>query len=155
VLWERFERWLCRGGRPRLLGRVLNRGWAILYARGIAPDRLVTLRVVGRRSGRTTSLPVVMAVVGGQRHLVSMLGGDAPWVRNVRAAHGQAVLRHGRTERVHLEEVAVPERGPVLKAYLGVAPGARAHLGLGPDATLAPCEATAPRVPVFRVRPAP
>src|SRR5262245_66640044 len=97
VTWRQLKRWLYRGGRPGSLARVLNRGWAILHARGIAPDYLVTLEVVGRRSGRTISFPLVMVIVEQQRYLVSMLGNDVAWVRNVRAAAGHASLRHGRT----------------------------------------------------------
>ena len=37
-----------------------------------------------------------MTVLNGERYLVSMLGNDAAWVRNLRAADGSAVLRHGR-----------------------------------------------------------
>jgi hypothetical protein len=44
-----------------------------------------TLEVTGRRSGRTVSLPIVVAVVDGQRYLVSMLGENVNWVQNIRA----------------------------------------------------------------------
>jgi hypothetical protein len=101
-----LQRWFYRGGRPNRVARVLNRGGALVYARGVAPDYLVTLEVAGRRSGKTISFPLVMAVVGGERYLVSMLGEGANWVRNVRAAGGNATLRHGRREEVRLEEVA-------------------------------------------------
>jgi hypothetical protein len=133
------------------LARVLNRGWATLHARGIAPDYLVTLEVVGRRSGRTISFPLVMAVLEGERYLVSMLGNDVAWVRNVRAASGHAVLRHGRAEQVRLEELAVEKRAPVLKAYLRRAPGARPHIAVDKDAPLEAFEAIAAQIPVFRV----
>lgn len=151
--WGRFKRWLYRGNRPHLLARGLNRGWAVLHAWGIAPGYLVTLEVRGRRTGRTISFPLVMATIGNERYLVSMLGTDAAWVANVRAADGHAVLRHGRRERVRLEEVAVGERAPVLKEYLRRAPGARPHVRVGKDAALGAFEAVAAEYPVFRVRP--
>ena len=94
-----------------------------------------------------------MAVVGGERYLVSMLGQNANWVRNVRAAGGDTTLRHGRREEVRLDEVAVDRRAPVLKTYLKRAPNARAHLPLPEDAPLAEFERVAPRFPVFRVVP--
>jgi hypothetical protein len=112
---------------------------------------MVTLEVVGRRSGRAISFPLVMAVVDSERHLVSMLGADVAWVRNLHAAGGHALLRHGRTERVRLEEVPVEKRGRVLKAYLRRAPGARPHIPVDKDAPLEEFEAMAPRIPVFRV----
>jgi deazaflavin-dependent oxidoreductase (nitroreductase family) len=153
MAWRQLKRWLYRGGRPGLLARLLNRGWATLHARGIAPDYLVTLEVVGRRSGRTHTFPLVMAAVEGERYLVSMLGNDVAWVRNVRAAGGHAVLRHGRAEHVRLEELAVERRAPVLKAYLRRAPGARPHVPVDKDAPLEEFEAIADQIPVFRVLP--
>jgi deazaflavin-dependent oxidoreductase (nitroreductase family) len=133
------------------LARAVNRVSAFVHALGVAPNHLVTLEVVGRHSGRATSFPLVMAVVDGERYLVSMLGRDVAWVRNVRAAGGRAVLRHGRTERVRLEEIPVAQRGPILNAYLERAPGARAHVPVDEDAPLEELEAIAGGIPVFRV----
>jgi hypothetical protein len=147
------KRWFYRGGRPNRVARVLDRGTAALYARGVSPDYLVTLEVPGRRSGRTVALPLVMTVVGGERYLVSMLGDGTNWVRNVRAAGGEVALRHGRREEVRLEEVAVDRRAPVLKAYVKRAPNARAHLPVPEDAPLDEFGRVASRFPVFRVVP--
>jgi hypothetical protein len=149
--WGRLKRWLYRGGRPGLIARLLNRGFAVVHAGGAAPDYWVALEVVGRRSGRTLSFPLVMAVLDGERYLVSMLGRDVAWVRNVRAASGRAVLRHGREERVLLEELEIERRAPVLKAYLQCAPGARPHIPVDKDAPLEAFEAIAAQIPVFRV----
>ena len=146
-----FTRWLYRGQRPNGLARVLNRAWAALGAWGIAADYLVTLEVKGRQSGRATSLPLVLAVVEGQRYLVSMLGDNVAWVRNVRAADGKAVLRHGRREEVRLEEVPADQRATLLKAYLQRAPGARPHVPVDKDAPLSEFERVAATIPVFRV----
>ena len=145
------KQWLYRGGRPNRLASWLNRGWAFIHGLGIAPNYLVTLEVTGRRSGRTISLPLVMACLNGERYLVSMLGTEAGWVRNVQAAQGKAVLRHGRREDVLLEEVAVEQRAPILKAYLQKAPGARGHVAIDKDAPLAEFECVAAQYPVFRV----
>jgi deazaflavin-dependent oxidoreductase (nitroreductase family) len=150
-----FKRWLYRGRRPNRLARVLNRAWAIVFARGVAPDHLVTLEVTGRRSGRLISLPLVMAIVDDRRYLVSMLGENVAWVRNIRAASGKAVLQHGRREEVRLEEVPTGQRAPVLKAYLQRAPGARPHVAVDKDAPLSEFERIAATIPVFRVLAAP
>ena len=149
--WGQLKRWLYKGGRPRPLARLLNRGFATVHAGGIGPDHWVTLEVVGRRSGRTISFPLVVAVLDGERYLVSMLGRDVAWVRNVKAAAGHAVLRHGRAEQVRLEELAIQKRAPVLKAYLQRAPGARPHIPVDKDAPLEEFEAIAEQIPVFRV----
>ena len=146
-----FTRWLYHGQRPNWIARMLNRAWAALYSWGLLPDYLVTLEVTGRTSGRTVSLPVVVATVSGQRYVVSMLGEQVQWVHNVRAAGGRAVLqRHGR-EEVHLEEVPAEQRAPILKAYLRRAPGARPHVPVNKDAPLAEFEKVATAFPVFRV----
>ena len=94
-----------------------------------------------------------MAEVGGERYLVSMLGEDVNWVRNARAAGGRVVIRHGRREKVRLEEVVPDLRAPVLKAYLKRAPNARAHLPVDKDAPLAEFGRVSPRFPVFRIVP--
>jgi hypothetical protein len=92
-----------------------------------------------------------MVVIEGQRYLVSMLGPDSAWVRNVRAAGGEAALLHGRRENVRLEEVPVERRAPILKVYLERAPGARPHLPIDKDAPLSEFERVAAQFPAFRV----
>ena len=111
----------------------------------------MTLEVTGRKSGRTISLPVVVAIVDGQRYLVSMLGDNVSWVQNVRAAGGKAVLRSGGREEIQLEEVPADQRAPILRAYLQRAPGARPHVPVNKDATLADFQRVAAAFPVFRV----
>jgi hypothetical protein len=110
------------------------------------------LDVRSRRSGRLTSFPVVVADYEDERYLVAMLGEGVNWVANVRAAGGQAVLRHGRREEVRLEEVDPAARAPILQRYLQVAPGARPHIPVDRRAPLAEFERIASRYPVFRVR---
>lgn len=147
------NRWLYAGGRPNLIARVLNRGWAIVFGTGIWPSRVGTLEVRGRHSGKTESLPVVIADYKSERYLVSMLGRKSSWVRNVKEAGGKAVLRHGRSERIVLESVPTAQRAPILKRYLEVAPGARPHFPVKQDATLTDFKRIAARYPVFRIRP--
>ncbi len=148
-----FKRWLYRGGRPNLLARWINAGWAAIHSLGIAPNYLVTLVVKGAHSGSSIAFPLAMVMLDGERYLVSMLGNNAAWVRNVRAADGDAVLRHGRSERVRLIPVPVERRAPILKLYLQRAPGARPHIPVDPDAPLEAFAAIARDFPVFRVLP--
>ena len=96
---------------------------------------------------------IVVADLRGDRYLVSMLGENVNWVRNVRAAGGDATLRHGRPQEVHLEEVAPERRAPVLKAYLARAPNARVHIPVDKDAPLSDFERVAGGFPVFRIAP--
>jgi deazaflavin-dependent oxidoreductase (nitroreductase family) len=146
------ERWLYPGGRPNRLGRLLNRGWAIVHGSGLLPKRYVTLEVPGRRTGRTLSYPLVITDYQGERYLVAMLGERSSWVRNLRAAGGRAVLRHGRRQAVRVEEVDPDARAPILRRYLSLAPGPRAFIPVDRDAPLQEFQKVAPQVPVVRVR---
>lgn len=148
-----FARWLYRGKRPNWIAGLLNSFWAAVASAGITPNLMVTLEVTGRKSGRTLVLPVVPAYFEGQRYLISMLGDKVQWVLNVRAAGGKAVLRSGKRQPVHLEEVPSAERAPILKAYLQRAPGARPHIPVDRSAPLSEFEQVAADYPVFRIVP--
>ena len=139
------------GGRGNATARRFARLWAAVLGAGLLPRRWVTLEVVGRRTGRVTRFPLGMADWEGNWCLVSMLGNDCDWVRNVRAAGGLVTIRHGRARARHLVEVPVEERAPILKRYLQKVPGARPHVPVDRNAPLAEFEAIAARYPVFRV----
>ena len=124
----------------------------MLHALGIFPNYLVTLEVVGRQSGKIISFPLVLTVLNGERYLVSMLGENTNWVRNIRAAQGNARLLHGKSEQVLLQEVEVSQRAPVLKAFLQHAPGARPHIPVSKNAPVSEFEIIASRYPVFRIK---
>jgi hypothetical protein len=146
-----YRRWLYQGSRPNWFARLQNRATAIAFAAGIAPRRGAELRVRGRRTGKVISFPVAIADFEGERYLVSMLGDNVNWVRNLRAADGQAELVHGRHETVRLEEVDARDRAPIIRRYLEVAPGARPHIPVDRRASLADFERVSPEYPVFRV----
>ena len=143
---------MYRSGRPNRVAAFLNGVWRLVGMAGLPPHRLNTLEVRGRRTGRPTSFPVVVADYRGDRYLVAMLGEGVNWVANVRASGGRAVLRHGRREAVRLEEIDPGGRAPILQRYLQVAPGARSHIPVDRRAPLAEFERVAPQYPVFRVR---
>jgi hypothetical protein len=146
-----IKRWMYRGGRPNQITKIINMGWALLHTLGIFPNRFVTLEVAGRQSGKTISFPLAMTVINGERYLVSMLGEEANWVRNIKAAGGKARLRHGISEQVVLKDVDVGQRAPILKAYLQIAPGARPHIPISKDAPILEFEKIASKYPVFRL----
>ncbi len=151
VLPNSLRRRLYRGKRAGAVAKVLNGVQARLAGAGLGPGWLVTVEVTGRRSGRTIAFPAVVADYEGGRYLVSMLGENTSWVRNVRASGGRAAIRHGRREPVVLEEVAPDRRAPVLRCYLQRAPGARAHFRLDRHAPVEAFEAIAGDYPVFLV----
>lgn len=146
-----LKRWLYRGGHPNTLTKIINRGWAIVHSLGVYPNRFVTLEVVGRKSGKIISFPLAMTVMNGERYLVSMLGDNTNWVRNVRFAEGRATLRHGISEQVLLVEVDTRQRAPILKAFLRLAPGAVPHIPVNKDAPISEFEKIASKYPVFRL----
>lgn len=146
-----FKRWLYRGQRPGWIAKKLNGLWASVASKSVQSNGLVALEVIGRKSGRAISFPLVMVTVDGQRYLASMLGQDAQWVRNVRASGGKAVLKSGGREEVLLTELPVDQRAPILKIYLQRAPGAQPHVPVHKDAPLAEFENIAAQFPVFRV----
>lgn len=148
------KRTMYRGGRPNGLMRLWNRVDALVYARGwVGPTSTAALKVSGRRSGRAVAVPVAVTGVGGAEYLVSMLGPDAGWVRNVEAAGGNAVLRRrGHDVPVLLETVPARDRASILRRYVAIAPGARPHLGLGPAAPLAEFARISDAHPVYRIR---
>jgi deazaflavin-dependent oxidoreductase (nitroreductase family) len=146
---------MYRGGRGNATARRFARFWAAVQGAGLLPRRWVTLEVPGRRTGRTTRFPLGMADRDGRWYLVSMLGDDCNWVRNVRATGGAVTIRRGRARRRQLVEVPVAERSPILKRYLRKVPGGRPHIPVDRHAPLAEFEAIAARYPVFRVDPAP
>lgn len=146
-----IKRWMYQGGRPNQLTKIINMGWAFLHTLGIFPSRFVTLEVVGRKSGKVISFPLAMTEVNGKRYLVSMLGEEANWVKNVKACNGKAMLRHGMSEQVFLEDVENDQRAPILKSYLQIAPGARPHIPVHKNAPVSEFEKIASKYPVFRV----
>ena len=142
-----------RDWRPTRLGRWVNRlqGW--LSGLGLPPRSVAALEVRGRASGRRRTAPVVIATVAGKRYLVSMLGPRSDWVRNVEAAHGDAVLHQGRRRRVRLVPVPPVQRAPVLREYVRIASSGRTHFPLPVGAPLPEFEAITARYPVYRIDP--
>lgn len=142
---------------PRWLRRQVNHlvGW--VAGVGLMPANTVRLEVVGRRTGRVHGFALTTATWEGERYLVS-LAGESGWVRNLRAAGGQAVIRHRRASVVRTEEIPLAQRPPILKAYLdnralskSASGAARDYFGVAPHPDLEELERIADRYPVFRV----
>ena len=137
--------------RPTKLTQIMNRGMGWLASLGLTPSDTVTLEVKGRRTGAVRSTVVTWVEHEGVRYLVSPRG-ESEWVRNARTAGGEAVIRHGRRQKVRLEEVPPGERAAILQAYLRKTRRAtRQHFGIDPKAESAEFAAIAGRHPVFRV----
>ncbi len=119
--------------------------------------RTVTLEVPGRKTGRPIRVSLSRTDYGGRRYFVS-LGGEGDWVKNVRAAGGQAVLISRSRAPIRLEEIPLEDRAPVLLAYVqkrafthSGAQASRHFFGLGPRPTLEEMERIAERYVVFMI----
>lgn len=140
-----------RDGRPTRFGKLTNRTMGRFAAIGVPAAGMVTIEVPGRKSGRLTSTVAVKTPHQGREYFVSMLGEESDWVRNVRAAGGDVVLRHGGARRVHLAEVPVEERAPIIRAFLKIAPGGRPHIPVDRNAPVEEFAPFAAKHPVFVV----
>jgi hypothetical protein len=129
----------------------------LITAIGITP-RSVTLEVRGRISGNPIRLSMSPSQLGDKQYLVS-LAGERSWVKNVRAANGEAFIIHGRRVPVHLREVPTDQRPPILLAYVQRraftrSPRRAARLYFGVEApTLEDMERLAASFPVFAIEP--
>jgi deazaflavin-dependent oxidoreductase (nitroreductase family) len=140
--------------------RHLNRIGVPLTSLGLAPRDAITLEVQGRTSGKPRRIPILRTTYMGADYLVA-LAGQAQWVKNVRAAQGEAVIRRRGTRRVHLEELPLDDRAAVIAEYLragqersGTEAGAkqaRYYFGLHPDPSLQEIRAIVDHYPVFRI----
>jgi F420H(2)-dependent quinone reductase len=142
--------------RPPALYRHIQGFGVFLASLGLVPDTVVVVEVRGRRSGKRRRTVVVRTSYRGEHYLVA-LAGESEWVRNVRAAHGQAVIRHGQAQEVDLVEVPVDERPPIIWAYLhragwsSPAQEARHYFGVRREPTLEEIQEIVDRYPVFRI----
>ena len=146
-----YLRYFYRNRRPTRMGRIWNNAYAWLSGLGLTPQALVTLQVKARSDGRTASVILVGANYQGRKYLVSMLGDESEWVKNVRASEGKAFIKRGRTWPILLTEIPPEQRAPILKAWSQVATSGRKHLTVSHEAPLSEFEAIATDHPVFRI----
>lgn len=141
--------------KPSKSDKVFNATVARLTRLGISVWGSRVLYVRGRSTGELRSTPVNLLTVDGTRYLVAPRG-VTQWVRNVRAANGEAQLRVGRrTEDVRMIELADEAKPALLRAYLkrwwfevGVF-----FDGVNAKAPESKLREIAPGYPVFRVEP--
>jgi deazaflavin-dependent oxidoreductase (nitroreductase family) len=101
--------------KPTAITQLLNSTLRQFASIGLSPRDTVVVQVRGRKSGNMRSNVVTYVEHDGTRYLVAPRG-TTEWVRNVRAAGGEASLKHGRSLPVRLIEVPEPER--VLEHWL-------------------------------------
>jgi deazaflavin-dependent oxidoreductase (nitroreductase family) len=137
--------------KPSGFVKAMNGFFGRLASWGLIPGGTALLQVKGRRSGQIRSTAVTWVEYEGQRYLVSPRG-NTEWARNVKAAGGEAVLKHGKSDAVRLEELPVEQRAPIIQAYLKkTARVTKREFGIEPDSSIEEFQRIAPDHPVFRI----
>jgi hypothetical protein len=140
--------------RPDWVTRnVFNKLMMGLTRLGVSVRGSQVLEHRGRTSGELHHTPVNPLTIDGTEYLVAPRG-ETQWVRNVRHADGHLVLIRGRHRRLCTAvEVPVPERTPVLRAYLRKWKFETGMFfdGVTPDSTDEEWAAAAVRHPVFEI----
>jgi deazaflavin-dependent oxidoreductase (nitroreductase family) len=130
--------------------RVTTAAVTPLVLLGLGPKHFHLLSVAGRRTGRMYRTPVSVLERDGRRWLVAPYG-EREWVKNARASESVELRRGRRRERVRIEEVPVPERASILRAYLSQVPFTRDFFDAARGDPIEAFAAEAHRHPVFRV----
>jgi hypothetical protein len=108
--------------RVNVFVRMNNAVMRSLIRAGVKVGTFAILTVRGRNTGRPADVPLVVFPYQGNDYLVAPYG-IVNWVRNLRAAGGQAELRRGRTtQKVEAIELCPEEAGPILCASLRAGP---------------------------------
>lgn len=137
--------------KPGTLVKIMNSvlGWFTRF--GLSPSKVHKIEVRGRKSGQLRTAVVNVLHYDGRRYLVAPRG-NTEWVRNVRAANGDASLLRKDREKVHLEEIPVEQRPPIIKAYVNEnAMATKQYFGVEPDDPIERYEGIAPDHPVFQI----
>ncbi len=130
--------------KPTALTKFINATVRQLASIGVSRRDTVAVRVRGRKSGKMRSNVVTYVEHDGARYLVAPRG-STEWVRNVRAAGGEAALKRRRAQAVRLVELPEEQRAPIIRAMV------QREFGVQADSPDADIERIAPRHPVFRI----
>ncbi|MBO0803773.1 MAG: nitroreductase family deazaflavin-dependent oxidoreductase [Nocardiopsaceae bacterium] len=108
--------------RVGVFGRAANAVVKFLLGLGFPIWTFRVLIVPGRKSGKPIHTPLALFTHDGLRYLVAPYG-LVNWVRNLRAANGEAVLRIGRrVESIRAVELAPSYAAPVFRDSLRAGP---------------------------------
>ncbi len=146
--------------------RVNNAVMSSLLRLGVQLGGFALLTVRGRKSGKPIMTPVAIFAHDGNSYLIAAYG-LVNWVRNLRAAQGEATLtRGGRAETIHAIELPLEEAAAVFRESLRSGPPGipvaiirvyrryfvLPYLNVGANSSLAEFEREAPTHPVFLVQ---
>src|SRR3989440_7411702 len=95
--------------------RINNAMISSLLRLGIKVGSFSLLTIRGRKSGKPIATPIAIFVQDQKRYLVATYG-VVNWVRNLRAAGGEASLVRGRnTENIHAIELEPESAAPICR----------------------------------------
>jgi deazaflavin-dependent oxidoreductase (nitroreductase family) len=95
--------------------RINNSIISSLLHLGISMGSFALLTVRGRKSGKPIETPIAIFVQEGKRYLITPYG-VVNWVRNLRAAGGEATItRSRRTEKIHAIELEPVAAAPIFR----------------------------------------
>jgi deazaflavin-dependent oxidoreductase (nitroreductase family) len=95
--------------------RINNSMTSSLLRLGIKMGSFALLTVRGRKSGKPIETPIAIFVQEGKRYLITPYG-VVNWVRNLRAAGGEAsIKRSRRTEKIHAIELPPEAAAPIFR----------------------------------------
>src|SRR5438046_10028712 len=95
--------------------RINNSIISSLLHFGISMGSFSLLTVRGRKSGKPIETPIAIFFQEGKRYLITPYG-VVNWVRNLRAAGGEATItRSRRAEKIHAIELPPEEAAPIFR----------------------------------------
>lgn len=137
--------------------RLSNRLASTLVRLGLPVGLIHLLTVRGRKSGEPRTIPIAVIKQQGKRYLIAPFGA-VNWVRNLRAAGGEATLtRSRRTEAIRAVELAPEGAALVLRESVrsGGVPGfVGTYLSVNANSSLEEYEREVLTHPVFLLQSA-
>ena len=102
--------------------RINNAMTSSLLRLGVNIGSFALLTVRGRKSGKPIETPIAIFDQKGERYLIATYG-LVNWVRNLRAAGGEATItRSRRAEKIHAIELPPEEAAPIFREALRSGP---------------------------------
>ena len=110
--------------RVNAFKRINNSIISSLLHLGVKIGSFALLTVRGRKSGKPIETPIAIFVHEGKNYLLAPYG-VVNWVRNLRAAGGEATITYSRrTQKIHAVELSPEVAAPILReAALSGPPG--------------------------------
>lgn len=140
---------MARPFRYTLDRRIINRLITWLLKLGLEPDSYYLLTVIGRKSGKPHSVPVVM-IDNLTRWLVAPYGA-VDWVKNARKAGVVTLTRGKHSQNFAIRELSTHEAAPILKIYIHQFPITEPYFDATPNSSLNEFESDAQSRPVFEL----